>query len=333
MPERAPTRCREGKGRGAAHDSGRWPEARARGGGRARARLRNVSRATYHVSMSFLRRRSAATPAGPDFDVLAMDPGDWPGNLGAGLLPAPDGSCQGVFLRYDLYGGRGPAMIIGNLPEGSPARETEEGQVPFEVAQLLLALENDEPIEVVSSEDVPVMQGDNLLIVRRVKLSESRIACVQFDRSDGVLVTIASWDRPITDDLYTLLKPLPPSCSSRAETSLHRPPEYAGGLFHALSLLMRGLSSMTDHGSVRSPERPAPGGGVPAWRTARRACVCRDGPCGVRRWPCRPRAGNYALLPASSAISRVTWAAEVPSPVGPARICGEPCPRRRSSSR
>ncbi len=27
--------------------------------------------------MSFLRRRSA-TPAGPDFDVLAMDPGDWP---------------------------------------------------------------------------------------------------------------------------------------------------------------------------------------------------------------------------------------------------------------
>lgn len=79
--------------------------------------------------MSFLRRRSAATPAGPDFDVLAMDPGDWPGNLGAGLLPAPDGSCQGVFLRYDLFGGRGPAMIIGNLPEGSPARETEEGQV------------------------------------------------------------------------------------------------------------------------------------------------------------------------------------------------------------
>ncbi|MFJ6463245.1 hypothetical protein ACIQM0_19800 [Streptomyces sp. NPDC091387] len=159
--------------------------------------------------MSFLRRRSAATPAGPDFDVLAMDPGDWPGNLGAGLLPAPDGSCQGVFLRYDLFGGRGPAMIIGNLPEGSPARETEEGQVPFEVAQLLLALENDEPVEVTGTEDMPVMQGDNLLIVRRVKLSESRIACVQFDRSDGVLVTIASWDRPITDDLYTLLKPLP----------------------------------------------------------------------------------------------------------------------------
>ena len=159
--------------------------------------------------MSFLRRRSAATPAGPDFDVLAMDPGDWPGNLGAGLLPAPDGSCQGVFLRYDLFGGRGPAMIIGNLPEGSPARETEEGQVPFEVAQLLLALENDEPVEVTGTDDMPVMQGDNLLIVRRVKLSETRISCVQVDRSDGVLVTIASWDRPITDDLYTLLKPLP----------------------------------------------------------------------------------------------------------------------------
>jgi hypothetical protein len=159
--------------------------------------------------MSFLRRRSPATPTGPDFDVLAMDPSDWPGNLGAGLLPAPDGSCQGVFLRYDLFGGRGPAMIIGNLPEGSPARETEEDQVPFEVAQLLVALDNDEPVRVVGTEDTPVMHGDNLLIVRRVKISESRVSCVQFDRSDGVLVTIASWDRPITDDLYALLKPLP----------------------------------------------------------------------------------------------------------------------------
>lgn len=158
--------------------------------------------------MSFLRRRSA-TPAGPDFDVLAMDPGDWPGNLGAGLLPAPDGTCQGVFLRYDLFGGRGPAMIIGNLPEGSPAREVAEDEVPFEVGQLLLALENDEDVTVVGTEDMPVLQGDNLLIVRRLKLSESRISCVQFDRSDGVLVTIAAWDRPITDDLYALLKPLP----------------------------------------------------------------------------------------------------------------------------
>ncbi|WP_431948832.1 hypothetical protein [Actinacidiphila sp. bgisy167] len=159
--------------------------------------------------MSFLRRRNAATPTGPEFDVLAMDPGDWPGELGAGLLPGEDGSCQGIFLRYDLFGGRGPAMLIGNLPEGSPARDLEEGQVPFEIAQLLLALGNDEPVEVVGTEDTPVMHGDNLLIVRKVKLSEGRIACTQFDRSDGVLVTIATWDRPITDDLYQLLKPLP----------------------------------------------------------------------------------------------------------------------------
>ncbi|MDF3294011.1 MULTISPECIES: hypothetical protein [Streptomyces] len=159
--------------------------------------------------MSFLRRRSAATPTGPDFDVLAMDPGDWPGNLGAGLLPGPDGSCQGIFLRYDLFGGRGPAMLIGNLPEGSPARELAEGQVPFEVAQLLAALGNEEPVHEVEREDIPVMHGDSLLIVRRIKVSESRIACAQFDRSDGVQVTIATWDRPITDDLYQLLKPLP----------------------------------------------------------------------------------------------------------------------------
>ncbi len=170
---------------------------------------RKTRAATYHGGMSFLRRHRAATPAGPDFDVLAMDPGDWPGNLGAGLLPAPDGSCQGVFLRYDLFGGRGPAMIIGNLPEGSPARDLTDDQIPFEVAQLLDALENDEDVEVTGVEDCPVMQGDNLLIVRKIKLSESRISCVQFDRSDNVLVTIASWDRPITDDLYALLKPLP----------------------------------------------------------------------------------------------------------------------------
>ncbi|MFC7217738.1 hypothetical protein ACFQLX_06065 [Streptomyces polyrhachis] len=159
--------------------------------------------------MSFLRRRSTPAPAGPDFDVLAMDPGDWPGDLGAGLLPAPDGTCQGVFLRYDLFGGRGPAMVIGNLPAGSPAREPAEDQVPFEVAQLLAALGNEEPVTVVGSEDTPVMHQDNLLIVKQVRCSESRISCVQFDRSDGVLVTIATWDRPITGDLYQLLKPLP----------------------------------------------------------------------------------------------------------------------------
>lgn len=149
------------------------------------------------------------TPTGPDFDVLAMDPGDWPGNLGAGMIPGPDGSCQGVFLRYDLFGGRGPAMLIGNLPEGSPAREPGEGQAPFEVMQLLAALGHDEPVHEVGREDTPVMHGDSLLIVRRIKVSEGRVSCAQFDRSDGIQVTIATWDRPITDDLYQLLKPLP----------------------------------------------------------------------------------------------------------------------------
>ncbi|WP_165990186.1 hypothetical protein [Streptomyces sp. YIM 98790] len=158
--------------------------------------------------MSFLRRRSS-TPAGPDFDVLAMDPGDWPGILGAGVLPGPDGSCQGVVLRYDLFGGRGPAMVIGNLPEGSPAREVAEDEVPFEVTQLMAALGMEEEVRATGSEQIPVMHDGNLLIVRRVLCSEGRIACVQFDRSDGVLVTIASWDRPITEDLYRLLKPLP----------------------------------------------------------------------------------------------------------------------------
>ncbi len=158
--------------------------------------------------MAFLRRRSS-TPAGPDFDVLAMDPGDWPGLFGAALLAGPDGSCQGVFLRYDLFGNRGPAMLIGNLPDGSPARDPEDG-VPFEVRQLLEAVGlGEEEIEVSGTEDLPVMLGDDLLIVTRIKLSEERMACVRFDRSDGVQVTIASWERPIAEDLYQLLKPLP----------------------------------------------------------------------------------------------------------------------------
>jgi hypothetical protein len=157
--------------------------------------------------MAFLRRRPG-TPAGPDFDVLAMDPGDWPGHFGAAILAGPEGNCQGIFLRYDLFGGRGPAMLIGNLPEGSPAREPQDG-VPFEVRQLLAALENEEPVEAVSNEDFPVMLGDDLLIVKKVKVSEERISCVQFGRSDGVQVTIAAWDRPISDELYQLLKPLP----------------------------------------------------------------------------------------------------------------------------
>ena len=36
------------------------------------------------------------------------------------------------------------------------------GEVPFEVAQLLIALENDEEVTVTGSEDMPVMHGDNL---------------------------------------------------------------------------------------------------------------------------------------------------------------------------
>ena len=164
--------------------------------------------ATYDVHMAFLRRRSG-TPTGPDFDVLAMDPGDWPGDFVAALLADPqDGSCQGIFLRYDLLGGRGPSMLIGNLRAGSPAREPEDG-VPFEVRQLLAAIGNDEPVGVVDTEDFPVMLGDDLLIVKKVKLSESRVACVQFGSSGDIQVTVATWDRPITDDLYQLLKPLP----------------------------------------------------------------------------------------------------------------------------
>ncbi|MFC5905906.1 hypothetical protein [Streptacidiphilus monticola] len=158
--------------------------------------------------MAFLRRRSGA-PAGPDFDVLAVDPGDWPGDFGAALLPDPeDGACQGVFLRYDLMGGRGPSMLIGNLPSGSPARDPEDG-VPFEVRQMLAAVGYDEPVEVAETEDFPVMLDDALLVVKKIKLSESRVACVQFGRGDDILVTVVTWDRPISDDLYKLMKPLP----------------------------------------------------------------------------------------------------------------------------
>ncbi len=42
---------------------------------------------------------------------------------------------------------------------------------------------------------------------------------------------------------------------------------------------------------------------------------------------------NYAGMPASWVINRVTCAADVPSPVGPLMCQGVPWPRRRSSSR
>lgn len=114
-----------------------------------------------------------------------------------------------MVLRYDLFGGRGPAMVIGNLPLGSPAREVAEGEVPFEVAQLLAAVGTEEEVRVTGTEDVPVMLDANLLVVRRILCTEARVSCVQFDRSDSVLVTIASWDRPISEELYQLLRPLP----------------------------------------------------------------------------------------------------------------------------
>lgn len=154
--------------------------------------------------MGFLRRRP---PAGPDFDVLAIPFGDWPGSVVVATLPGEDGSCQGLFVRYDLMAGRGPAMLIGNLPEGSPARAEGVGRI--EAVQLVAALGHEEMPEEIAVEDHPVMHEDGLLVVRRVKYAEGRLACVEFDRSDGVQVRIVSWDRPLTDDIFALLKPIP----------------------------------------------------------------------------------------------------------------------------
>jgi hypothetical protein len=154
--------------------------------------------------MGFLRRRP---PAGPDFDVLAIPFGDWPGTVVVSLLPGEDGRCQGLFVRYDLLAGRGTAMLIGNTPAGSPAREEGVGRI--EVMQLLHALGHEETPEEIGVEDHPVMHEDGLLVVRRVKYAESRLACIEFDRADGVQVRIVSWDRPLTDDIFALLKPIP----------------------------------------------------------------------------------------------------------------------------
>ncbi|MYV99110.1 hypothetical protein [Streptomyces sp. SID3343] len=154
--------------------------------------------------MGFLRRRP---PTGPDFDVLAIPFTDWPGSVIVAMLPGEDGSCQGIFVRYDLLANRGPAMLIGNLPLGSPAREEGVGRI--EAQQLVAALGHDEMPEELSTEDTPIMLGDDLLIVRKIKYAEGRLACVEFDRSDNVLVRIVTWDRPITDDVFQLLKPIP----------------------------------------------------------------------------------------------------------------------------
>ncbi|MDI2132887.1 hypothetical protein [Yinghuangia seranimata] len=154
--------------------------------------------------MGFLRRRP---PAGPDFDVLAIPFTDWPGSVVVSMLPGEDGSCQGIFVQYDLLAGRGTAMLIGNLPAGSPARDESVGRI--EAQHLVASLGHEEMPEELGVEEHPVMQNDGLLIVRRVKYAEGRLSCVEFDRSDNVQVRIVSWDRPITDDVFALLKPIP----------------------------------------------------------------------------------------------------------------------------
>lgn len=55
---------------------------------------RKTRAATYHGGMSFLRRHRAATPAGPDFDVLAMDPGTGRAISGPGCCPRPTAAAR-----------------------------------------------------------------------------------------------------------------------------------------------------------------------------------------------------------------------------------------------
>lgn len=57
-------------------------------------RDRKTRPATYHGGMSFLRRHRAATPAGPDFDVLAMDPGTGRAISGPGCCPRPTAAAR-----------------------------------------------------------------------------------------------------------------------------------------------------------------------------------------------------------------------------------------------
>src|SRR5262249_7785655 len=73
------------------------------------------------------RAARAAMPPLPDFEVMALDPGDWPGGVARGRRARPDGTCRGVALRYDLVGGSGPVYaLVHERPDASDATDATE---------------------------------------------------------------------------------------------------------------------------------------------------------------------------------------------------------------
>ena len=117
-------------------------------------------------------------------------------------VPVPAGVSTVVDLVVSVVVGVGGVVLI--------VVEVEvDGVDSFSFTTVVECDPPDEPVGVVESEDFPVMLDDALLVVKKVKLSESRVACVQFGRGDDIQVTVVTWDRPISDDLYKLMKPLP----------------------------------------------------------------------------------------------------------------------------
>ena len=83
----------------------------------------------YDGGMSFLRRRSAATPTGPDFDVLAMDPGGaafgvWQAknHTGSQLANEPGAFAWVWASLYD-------ATVTAHRHFGDPLSQAQAGQL------------------------------------------------------------------------------------------------------------------------------------------------------------------------------------------------------------
>jgi hypothetical protein len=159
--------------------------------------------------MGFMHRRPARltrfTPTF-GFSVLAVPPDEWPGSVTATLFAGADRQCHAVHLRYDLFGPGGTAMVIAQhrrdasaaAPSSRPALDQllhdlgqPSGPEPLDQWQLLADI---------TGISTPV---------RRENFSEARLDYAAFDWNGAWVVSVATWQRPITADLFRVLRLLP----------------------------------------------------------------------------------------------------------------------------
>ena len=143
------------------------------------------------------------------FPVLAVPPDEWPGSVAVSLLAGADRQCRAVYLRYDLFGPGGTSMVI---TQRRKAGVDAEGQEPSRPAldQLLHALGQPSGPESLDRWQLLTNVAGVSTPVLRENFSEARLDYAEFDWDGAWVVSIAAWQRSITEDLFRMLRPLPP---------------------------------------------------------------------------------------------------------------------------